>query len=306
MVFIIYVIMLHLLIFTIQSDIDLNINNVKLKVLGHSGKIELSTNITNKTDNSTTIENLNIRFAKLSEKDKEFNEVGKSGPIKHTFNNFAQKDFKVSPLINTTFQGLEAYYVKFSADNIVNIDTIFECHIYLFSKKGEIKLGNNKTIEVNEGSLKFSVNISNWPFCSYPCKDSSCWIKGQINEIGSFLDFQIEITGKDNAKKSGDYYDLGNSKFILDDVVNIDNSSWYKIPNDIYEKVQNTDLFTFRFPTFQKNILYDPVVSMKISSDQGNNSVYIVIGVIAGVFVIGIGIFSYFKFCRKSNKESLI
>jgi hypothetical protein len=140
------------------------VKGVAVKVHGKSGKISIFTNNSTNSSNTTTDE-VTINFASLIERDVNGSEVGKTGPIKHSFENFAQMDFSVSPVEKITFQNLSAYCVNLTAYNVVTTNNTFTGSVFIFNETGIINMGGNDTVQVNPGSVKFSVNIENWPFC---------------------------------------------------------------------------------------------------------------------------------------------
>ena len=286
----------------IQQDVELKVKNVTLKIKGHSGKIVLSRVYSNPKESDS----LEIRFGSITEKDMNGTEVGKTGSVKHSFNNFAQLDFEVMPVVETTFQNLSVFQTSLNAKIVTNV-TSFTGTFYIFKQNGTIDTGNNNFQDVKERNVKFSIEIKNWPFCkpSDQCTGPNCCINQNVNEIGSFIDFTLELSGSKNPSNSSSYkYDLGNGQFILSQYCMLDNS-WTKLPNNYpnYSHDNNTEYFTFRFPTFQKTLMYDPIVQIGIE-DTSKSHLALIIGIIIGVIlaiaIVSVGIYCY----KKRNSQT--
>lgn len=305
---IIAIILISLLSMNICQDSNVEFNSVNLKVLGQSGKIVLSKNFT--TDNQTITEQVVIRFSSLTERDVMQNEVGQAGKVKHSFNNFAVLDFSVTNVTEQTYQNITVFQTSLKAVNIVQ-NASFTGSLLVFKEKGNITTGVNETEQVYPGALKFSVDIDNWVFCkkpenkTEPCIEPTCCSKGNEFEEGSYLDFALEIKGQKDANVTGiNSYDLGNSKFVLSSYVNVDN-----VPTKLsegfpkYEKQVVNDVFTFRFPKFEKNVSYDPLVVMKGIEDASKTSnTFLIVGIIVGIVSILVVVFLVLK-CFKNGRK---
>ena len=122
---------------------------------GQSGKITIGrADPPSKDPNSVT-----VQMDELKEVDKDGNEVGKTGNPKHSFNSFASQDFTFGDLKSVTYEGLDAKSFDFTS--VINGGTL-RIITYIFTEKGSFKNGN-ETIEVNNGTFKFNIEVRNSP-----------------------------------------------------------------------------------------------------------------------------------------------
>ena len=184
----------------VGNDKEKQLGNYKLKILGQSGKIRLS--YSNNTENFRESSSIDIDFDSLIERNQSGQEVGKSGKQKHSFNNFAQLDFQITDFIETKFQNLSVFQTSLVVEKFLE-SSKFTAFVYIFNETGSIDTGAGNIVSVNKGTLKFSVLINNWSFClnNTFVADANC-VQGQNVEVGSFIDFTINIKGKDSAKLS--------------------------------------------------------------------------------------------------------
>jgi len=291
------------------DDADLSLNDVAVKVLGQSGKIQIAKNYTN--GNETTLETVTINFSALRERDANGADVGTTGKVKHSFNNFATFNFVVEPVQVGKFQNLTVLSTTLTASNIVN-DTqgTFVAKVLVFNETGVIETGINETAKVNAGALKFTVDVNDWPFCDGTVEDQESLAfcqKGQDRETGAFLDFELEIKGQLQANKSlnsNSTYQLGNSDFVLSNYVKLDGDDYTQLPENYpaYERQGEKDVFTFRFPLFKTSASYDPLVVMNSVEEKSSNT-WLVIGIVVGIVAIGVVIFFVLK-CFNSGRKS--
>lgn len=248
---------------------SMSYNDVTIKILGQSGKMEVTraAAVTPTTDKET----ITITMSSLKEKDADGNEVGKGGDTKHSYQNFAQLDFTFSDFEDTNFSGVKCRKLKFGSPAgalFPSLGTTLNINVYLFFESGTVKTGNVSSFDVKKGTMKFSVDVNNWPFClpKETCKDSTCCLKGQANEVGSFLDFEIEIKGDKTSKdKSGDKVMLGdNSQIVLPNEINVD-GTWSTMPTGYPQQIgTEKTTYTFRFQKFSKTLSYDPLIEMHV------------------------------------------
>lgn len=291
------------------DDADLSLNDVAVKVLGQSGKIQIVKNYT--TGNETKLETVTINFSALREKDKDGNDVGTTGPVKHSFNNFATLNFVVDPVQEGKVQNLTVLSTTLTASKIIG-DKIgtFVAKVLVFNETGVIETGTNETAKVNAGALKFTVDVKDWQFCDGTVEDPdspAICEKGQDRETGAFLDFELEIKGQKEANRSlnsNSTYQLGNSEFVLSNYVKLDDGEYTKLPENYpaYERQGEKDIFTFRFPLFKTSASYDPLVVMN-SAEEESSSTWLIIGIVVGIVAIGVVIFFVLK-CFGSGRKS--
>ena len=290
------------------DDADLLLNDVAVKVLGQSGKIQIVKNYT--TGNETKLETVTINFSALREKDKDGNDVGTTGPVKHSFNNFTELNFTVDPVQIGNVLNLTAISTTLTATDIIgNKIGTFVAKVVVFNETGVIETGTNETVKVNAGTLKFTVDVKDWQFCDGAVNDtaSAICVKGDERETGAFLDFELEIKGQKEANRSlnsNSTYQLGNSDFVLSNYVKLDDGDFTKLPENYpaYERQGEKDIFTFRFPLFKTSASYDPLVVMN-SAEEESSSTWLIIGIVVGIVAIGVVIFFVLK-CFGSGRKS--
>lgn len=276
--------------------------NYKLKILGHSGKIRLS--YSNNSGNFTESSSIDIDFDSLIERNAAGEEVGKTGKQKHSFNNFSQLDFVISEFAETKFQNLSVFQTSLVVDKFLE-SSKFTAYIYIFNETGTIDTGANNTVNVNKGTLKFSVKIENWSFClNNTVADANC-VKGQNVEAGSFVDFVITIKGKESAKLADskkNQFSFGDANVVLPNNIQLDGNDT-RMPEGYpaFVSTNSTNSFIFRFPKFNASAYYDPVVEISQPASS-SNTFLIVLLVILGLVIVGFGAYC---FCfRKRPDES--
>ena len=133
----------------------------------------------------------------------------------------------------------------------------------IFLHDGVISPTANESWAVAGGTVKFSIEISSWPFCSgesgNPCQGGT----------GEFLEFGMQIKGAGDATlDNGKRYTLatnavaGNAISLeLSDEVRVD-GSWLRMPAGYpaIEMQGGKQIFKFRLPRFTGSALYDPLV----------------------------------------------
>jgi hypothetical protein len=287
----------------VANDKEKQLGNYKLKILGQSGKIRLS--YSNNTENFRESSSIDIDFDSLIERNQRGEEVGKSGKQKHSFNNFAQLDFQITDFIETKFQNLSVFQTYLVVEKFLE-SSKFTAFVYIFNETGSIDTGAGNIVSVNKGTLKFSVLINNWSFClnNTFIADANC-VRGQNIEVGSFIDFTINIKGKDSAKLSDskkNKFSFGDASVILPNYIKLDNND-SQMPDGYPASVStnSTNSFIFRFPKFNSSVYYDPIVEITQESPT-SNTFLIVLLVILGLIVVGFG--AYCLFFRKRNDEN--
>ena len=297
-----------------SADPEIKIGSCTTRVKGHSGKITLEcekkTTNSDYVDNSgeVILETIiwDLDFSTLRERDSQGVEVGKSGTRKHTFNNFAQLDFTFTTVAETKYQGLSA--TTFSFNTQAN-GADLKIDIFLFTQDGNLTIGNTltketETLAVTKGSLKFNVNITGWTFCSAPADscdpktDNSCCKDGNTYQTGSVLELEIILTRRNasNSKVEIETLLLDNVQYLdfnrllantdLADSTHKFNDGVLSTPclyikDDTWTKmstcptVSNEGLILFRFEKFNKNIIYDPILSLNTGDGSGKFLAYL-------------------------------
>ncbi len=285
------------------SEKKIQVGTYSLKVLGHSGKIRLSSKDNSNTTNATE-SSIEITFDSLIERNSEGVEVGKSGKEKHSFNNFAQLDFQISDFIETKFQNLTVFKTSLVVEKFLGL-TKFEAMVLIFNETGTINTGASNIVDVDKGTMKFSVVIQDWYFCSNETDTGSNCATGQNVEIGSYVDFTIGIKGRNSAKITDSVenkFSFGDSQIILPNYIQLDDTD-SEMPEGypLFSSNGSSNSFTFRFPKFLSHAFYDPVVQI-INPESSSRFGLIIILVISALVLVALGAYC---FCfRKKPDES--
>jgi len=223
-------------------------------VLGQSGKMTLSNG-----GNQVT-----ITMDYIKELDAGGRPIGTSGPLagKHGLNSFAPVAFDVHDVpYRTSAFGVPADGIDFNT-TLVNDQSPLKVSTYVFLHDGTIHPTANESWSVGGGTIKFSIQIDTWPFCSgtpgNPCQ----------NAVGAYLEFGLEIKGSaDRALPTGEKRltlatnaATGNNVTLeLSDEVLID-GLWVRMPAGYPQVDDLASKFAFRLPRFATSAVYDPVV----------------------------------------------
>lgn len=256
------------------------VKGVTLKVKGHSGKMTIS-----RTNEDNTTSSVDIEFDSISEVDANGTAVGKSSNPKHSFNTFANQNFTIEEPVADKFQNLTVRLVKMVTTKIVDDNTRLRVFVYVFEQAGTIEVGANQTQNVTEGSVKFSVDVENWPFCTANGTASTKCTQGKTEEVGKYLDFAIKVSGKEALTKKDNGYSFGSGNLFLSNSVRVDDSTeWTTLPEN-YPTLSDKGVFTFRFDKFTKNVLYDPVVEI---AKAGSTSRFLIVSWTLCILVLGL------------------
>jgi hypothetical protein len=194
---------------------------------------------------------------------------------------------------------------KYATDGIVNVTTqtgLFlgqasvELIAELIADSGTVRYGN-LSIRVFPGSVKFSYKIFNWPFSSKSDR--------------LYLELCILASGTGGVFSEGARLKVGDG-FIETPFLAFADGNEVPI-NVFFEKNSgNQSMMLFEFPSFSKDLFYDPIVSLSSNSFSsgpgegsfwfsGMNLVYISCG--ATAFVLGFAVFAILLYRRKRNPK---
>ena len=171
---------------------------------------------------------LTVNFDYIKELDKNGDPVGASGRKKHSINSFARETFtfKTSGL-KTEYQNISVKHTQFEA-TISGPGAKLTVDIFIFKGSGSIKTSKNESLEVKKGTAKFNIKLESWTFCGGVGGEHCS--KGGTGEIGSQIEFGIEIKGKKKPSKKGkgkgkgrkvETFDLGDGDCTLSGAVSI-------------------------------------------------------------------------------------
>lgn len=196
-----------------SPDSTLSAAQITTKILGRSGKMTIGRGSNPDTD----ADKVQVTFDEVMEIDSSGTAVGTSGANRHSFNTFASLPFTFSALQDTSFGGIAAKRLDFTAD-ITSVSAKLTVQVYIFTNRGVISIdGENST--VTAGTVKFNIQIEGWQFCGNSGVTCS---KGANNEIGDGIEFVITIKGKGTQQRKttdkrtdGEEFELGGGSSVL-------------------------------------------------------------------------------------------
>lgn len=257
-----------------SPDSTLSAAQITTKILGRSGKMTIGRGSNPDTD----ADKVQVTFDEVMEIDSSGTAVGTSGANRHSFNTFASLPFTFSALQDTSFGGIAAKRLDFTAD-ITSVSAKLTVQVYIFTNRGVISIdGENST--VTAGTVKFNIQIEGWQFCGNSGVTCS---KGANNEIGDGIEFVITIKGKGTQQRKttgkrtdGEEFELGGgSSVLLSRKISVDGGNYTDMATG-YPKLEtrgSKQMFVFRFPKFTSSVLYDPQIVLANPDTSGSNVV---------------------------------
>lgn len=219
----------------------------------------------------------------LRELDADGQTIGNGGPnsVKHSRDTFANTDFEFEPIRSSHEFGVASYAIDFATTLVADSKLLISTHI--FKATGTIFPTDGESWDVGGGSIKFSVSVSSWPFCTGETGHGTDQGWACQGATGEFLEFGMEIKGQESGatNSSAKTFSLATNPetgeditLELSDEIYVDDE-WLQMPEG-YPKVITSDskqLFIFRFPRFNGSALYDPVINglavEEKTSDEG-------------------------------------
>jgi len=235
--------------------------DMTVKIKGRSGKFEYY----HRTENDAR--KVEVKFDDLTELNADGDEIDIDG---HSIKNFAGQDFTFTPVQEKEYGNATFQCLTFSSD--VNTVGNLEIETCMCSEEGFAGPPGDEWY-ITPGNLKFNINFNKWDFCN-PCTDK----KGK-EEIGAFLQFEIEIKGRSqNASKIGGGkggkggkggFDLGaGAEVLLTSKFEAGAQEQFVMPEGFpaYKTKGNKQIFAFRFQKFEAPLRYDPVLGVNQSA----------------------------------------
>jgi len=200
--------------------------------------------------------------------------TGLGAIAQHNRSSLSTELYRVSSTYNTEIGNATAKAVNVTASLLGN--STIRIISYLFESPQNLTIGNDTQV-VNSNTLKFSLEIKNWPFCEAQGQGfSQC----NADEIGHSLEVELQAIGKlgDELRASSDnnnVYSLGDSaEFIFSRNIVVDGFEVQMEDGFPHVQVRNGNSFiVFRFPTFAHSLFYDPLLSLKNES-SGASSIF--------------------------------
>lgn len=238
--------LLILLLSVVYADVSHNSNGTTIDVLGQSGKVKVSRNG----------QEWSMQVDFLSEVDQFDNEVGNIGQDKHSVNSFATQSFTFSPLSDKDYKNTSVKEFTFETP-VYNIGKL-KLVTMLIGESSSIGT-ETESWSVSPGDMKWNIELSDWTFCN-PCADGTA----------KFIDVGIEVKGPKNEAKGNKTVDLGGATLQLSNRIVIDSVETNMVNN--YPKLitrGSKQLYVFRFPKFNTKAVYDPLLQLTESTNEG-------------------------------------
>lgn len=291
------------------DDVSMSGGGATAQVLGHSGKIILSLD-----DKS-----IRITMNTITERDADGDAVGKSGANedKHTVN-IASKDFTFSDIYDTSYQNLNASVVNFTC-SLVGDSAYLHVDLIVFLEDGNITV-NTTEYQVTRGSFKFSYYVDNWPFCSAGGEGHHECKKGNIDEVGEYLDFEVLLENENSDVEGATSSNISwtDNSMVLMPRAYMVNDTWMDMDTG-YPSVEpqgSKAVLTLRFNRFVGEVYYDPLVSWGFGEGSGSTNgdskrypdiaggwtTVIVLVVVGGALLIGVTVFLILTYCPPTQK----
>jgi len=225
--------------------------------------------------------------------------MGKSDHFDHKVDSFDKRSFQVSaPVVGTAF-GINATTTTLTATLGESNNANVTLQVIIFAEAGNIVVGDDvsagglfETFAVSAGTMKFNIEIDNWPFCDGVHNDVGCH---DASTVGKYLEATIRVKTNNNASiPDGAGFDrhqrpesghkgtgplelpeeislaFDTSKMIVSQLVRLDNS-WVGLPTG-YPTIEldqdNETVISIRFPT-AASIHYDPIVDLNSGNSAG-------------------------------------
>lgn len=241
-------------VFSLTDIRSMTYAGVTAKLLGRSGKIELTSGA----------KKVVIELINLKEKDADGTDITDKN------NRFAGQPFKLSGQIDETYPNTSIAVQKISGGSTMPNGAMVIMNLYVFKAGGTISNGDEYTT-VRAGNVKFNLEISGWGFCTSACKPG--------DTEGTYLDIDIVIKGKNekaikglSSESHGDTYDLGDSTVILSKKVYVDGAPQPVSMAAGYPMIitqGSKEVFRCRFPKFTNKVVYDPTIDLGANGVAG-------------------------------------
>ena len=273
--------------------------NLSLTAQAQSGGLVISCNYSSNDILQTDTVTVNLQ----SVVERDINGTAITDP-NHTFSSFSGLAFKVDEFIQVVYDNIPVFMVRSVAN--MNTDSTITVYAMVFAEEGILETGTNELIEVRAGAVKFMYKIENWKFCT-DATASCTGING--NKIGAYLDLTFSVDGSQNATtKDNVSYELGNSDLILSQFISVDDEDSTLLPANypLYQRQETSDFYTVRFPTFNFNAYYDPIIKMDGLKIPELRNTGLIAGIIVGVVVLLLVAFFICRYFKRSRAQETL
>lgn len=289
------IILISLFALNSSQIVEQTVNNVTVSAISQGGVFEISSV---SMSNDTELETITIQILSLVERDE--NGTAISDP-NHSYTSLSNVDFNVTPFQNTSMSNVTSWYSHMTAVNLPGISNNFSLVIQaqLYSEEGKLD-DLNEFGRVGPGYVLFGFNVLDWSFCQNttetPCLG---------NQVGSFLDLSFIVNGSENANhQHGLKYKIGESQLLLS------KNSFLEYTGEVtalptgfpqYQSINDTDVFTVRFPIFEQDAYYESLLVMD-TVKLSHTHTWLVLAVIVAILLIAIVVFIVIR-CFKSGRR---
>ncbi|KAM7436842.1 hypothetical protein ABFA07_013421 [Porites harrisoni] len=178
-------VLLSLVAFNASADREVGEGGLRVKILGRSGKIRIARDAGGRSRNLSRDDGaFVVEVDHVKQKNALGSDVGKN------VETLANQDFSIDVNKSANYQGVSAAHI-----NLKSYLDAPKAHlivdIYIFRATGNVTFGN-ETTEVQNGTMKFFVEIKNYTFCDGQAIPSIC----RANEVGKYLEVAIVVKGK--------------------------------------------------------------------------------------------------------------
>jgi hypothetical protein len=191
---------------------------------------------------------------------------------------------------------------KYAARGIVNVtstsgkflaSTTVQIIVELFSEVGLVKYGSS-SIRVFPGSVKFSYNISSWPFVSASDR--------------LYLGIRSLASGNGGVHSEGTRLKVGDGIIDMPLIAQTDGKD--VTIRVLFDKNSSNEAYLlFEFPSFSRSLYYDPVASLSsnpfasssIADSSSSYQLVIALSCGAAALVLGSAIFGIFLYRKRSR-----
>lgn len=224
--------------------------------------------------------------------------TGGSPQLRHSLDTLDYQNFTLTATSSTVVGGVKAEKVSLVTQTGTGGTVTLETYVFL--ENGTFSIGNGDTYTVKENDVKFNVKLSSWTFCvaGALCGDKNAtgnttYIdvavaarvlqgrrgdgdsddKNKLLQVKSSIRANIANAVQNKTGKGLNIIDLGgNIPMYVSNQVQVD-GVWQLMPGD-FPKVDAQNayvLYVLRFPKFNNEAVYDPVVAYS-GADQATTT----------------------------------
>lgn len=287
-------VLLSLVAYNTSADRQVGEGGLRVNILGRSGKIRIAREAGGRRRDLSRDDGVFVvEVDYVKQKNAEGGDVGKK------VETLANQDFSIDVNKSANYQGVSAAHI-----NLKSYLDAPKAHlivdIYIFRATGNVTFGN-ETTEVQNGTMKFFVEIKNYTFCDKQTMIPSIC---KANEVGKYLEVAIVVKGKKeetpeeeneaDRKKREDRLPTGKRPKGMRCPLKDKCPKTYKIGNDTiglsqeckndgenvkmpmgyprFVRQGSKNRFIFRCNKFNRTVIFDPYLEVSEGDDTGDSS----------------------------------